>query len=168
MAGGEVVPLHGLSINANRFGSHFLPLSTRMFIHRDLRWRFHPRQRRASSLMMGQPTSMKFLMNAGRILLTAAHRVASCVHPDRVPPRLPVQRSGSFHRVPLPEFTQYTSASLPCARRLKARSTLSVTRAKTIRWWSIRRFFQTHFMLQMGGSISVSTTSQGQAMSILS
>lgn len=133
MAGGGVVAHHGLSINGNRFGLHFRPLSMRMCIHQVLRLLFRRHLPQASLLMMAQPTSMKSPTSAGRISLIAVPRAASCVPPDRVPPRRPVPRNGLFRKVQRVEFTLFTSVSLRCAQQRKALSIRFVTREKMIR-----------------------------------
>ena len=134
MAGGEVVPIRGCSIKENRCGWLFHLSSMRMSIHPDPRLLFHLLRAQASSLMMAQQASTKLLTNAGRILLTAAHRVALCVHRGRVPPRLPVPRSGYSHKVHRAGFTQSMFASLLYGPRQKARSTRFVIWARTIKW----------------------------------
>ena len=164
MAGGEVVTLHGHSINGTHFGLHFHPSLMQMYIHQVRLLLFRQHQLQVSLLMMVRQTSMKFLMNAGRIFLTAARRVALCVHHDRVPPRLLVRPNGFFHKVQPPESIPYTSASRRCAQQQKAPSIRSVTQAKTIKWLSIRRSSRIPFTLQTGGSISENTISWEQAM----
>lgn len=134
MAGGEVVPIRGHSINENRYGWHFHLSSIQMSIHRVPRFLFRRLQHPVLSLMMAQPASTKSPTSAGRISLTAARRVVLCVPPGRVPPRRLVPRNGFSLKALETDFIQFMFASQPLEPQPKARSIPCVTQTRTIKW----------------------------------
>lgn len=134
MAGGGAEPIHGPSTNENHCGWHFHPSSMQMSTHQVPHFLFHQHRRPALSLMMAQPASTKSPTSAGRISLTAARRVALCVHPGRVPPRRLVPRNGFFLKALETDFIQSMFVSQPLEPQPKARSIPFVMQARTIKW----------------------------------
>jgi len=132
-AGGEVVQIHGLSINENPYGWHFHRSSMQMSIRQVPRFRFLQFRQQELLLMMAQQASTKPPMAAGRILLIAARREVLCVLRDRVPPRQLVQGNGSFQKVQEMEPIPFMCISLLFGRRQRVRSIPYVMRARTIK-----------------------------------
>lgn len=134
MAGGAVVPTHGLSTRENPYGWHSRPLYLRIFIPLALHLPILLCLQQALSWMMARRISMKLPMNAGMISPRQARRVASCVPRGRAPPRLPALPNGFSRRARTLALTRSISASPPLERLLKVRSIPSAMQMKAIRW----------------------------------
>ena len=111
--GEAVVPTRGLSTRENRCGWHSRPLYLRIFIRLVRRLLILPPRLQELLWMMVRQISMRLPMNVGMISPHQARRAALCVHPGRVPPRLPVLPNGFSRRVRTLVFIQSISAFLP-------------------------------------------------------